>query len=78
MLSTLNLFDQCIFDSTSVLVKKSRSFSTEVLKNFQGLVRDLAQVRITCACACGCRLYGLLLCLQGLVLCRLLGRISWG
>jgi len=40
-LGALNLFDQCIFNCTGVLVQKDRGFSTEVLKNLKTLIAYL-------------------------------------
>ena len=56
--ATLDLLNQSVFNGTGVLVKQSGSFSTKVLKNFQGLVRDSVQIGITCVCLtlCGCLL----------------------
>ena len=48
MLTALDLLDKGILNGTGVGVQEVGSFSTEVLQNFQGLVRDLAEVRITC------------------------------
>ena len=75
-LTTLNLLNQSIFNSTSVGVQQLRGFSTKVLKNFQRLVRDLAQISITYGSAllqaCG------LLLGQGLELLHLAGGVSRG
>ena len=75
-LTTLNLLNQSIFNSTGVGVQQLRSFSTKVLKDFQRLVRDLAQISITYGSAllqaCG------LLLGQRLELLHLAGRVSRG
>jgi hypothetical protein len=62
------LLDEGILNGTGIGVQESRSLSTEVLKNFQTVVRNLAQVRLTYGSA-----YGFLL-----ELLQLTGRVSRG
>jgi len=50
-LTTLDLLDESILNSTCVGIQELRSFCTKVLKNFERIVRDLAEVAVTCACA---------------------------